>query len=1125
MQVLTEENNLVNIANSIRNKTGIGRKYAPAEMAGAIAAIETGGNSGGMKDCGIVRYEKNKFIESTEFNCLEGDFNAFKFYGLGHQNYSAISNLIDWEYNINIFKHYDEGYTIFPARDEYNIIYGIYFVKDDSTQKINTNFDIKIKTEDSNKGNCYYNFVDEQEVSTVIYYTDGTSTGIGGGYGTYCKIEKPVDYIKMRFTLGTNYYEIRDNQIIQPNYFYGYGSGYSYSDDTRYGKGLPTPSVYLPNSFNFYTGKITITDEFSKNLAYFNSPTYWSFDITDIENGNKITFLPGGVPSPIPSGLDRYCHITSSFNIAKDSYYLLVTTLDLNYFNIIEENLIEVTKSDKYNAILLKGKSNQVSVTFDFFNSINDVATKTMEVAIIGYNGALDIDSINKKVENLLQIGLSNITPISMDIEVPSNLYGFAEENSSEEIEYYYESSYVDIVENKIHNYYSEKEINSNNFGISYTTQGDYVVVYIYRTNYDSKTDYPYTSDNDMNNVFSTIAYPMSYNEYTNIGYNDRIDRCYIAQSGTYMYIMCPDWRYRNDDGSYNSSSKVAQEAIQTLLNSHGLVYYKIKEYSSDYSTNPFTLKAYSPITSIKQSNEIKRQIEVSYKIPFEIKDASTSEKGIVSIDGKTLNFNNDEQLFVRDIETEGSFNYDYENMRKCSGVSSLKSFNLKGKFEVGSHMKNQYEKTYFRYVKEDTKFRLGGYSTNLCCDLFDGNEITENTKIMKQTKKIINLNLDDLQFNSGRIGYYNLTDSDINNITNIIDSDIIAPISLSDSLSLRLYNSLYLDKEDNKIYIGAPGLGYQPMANCYSNNILIQRGENQIEITSDRNDLITFCMEMAGDGTSFNGGTKWYSIVYVVYSQTNFGNITITENYNGNTTDTVLTAKVSDGTDYYDKKYYYAFYEVKNKSVVKTPADIKTPFIIRNITNSAIYSQDIIEYYVTDKLYYMRDPNLDEVIWNLEVTDEQKESFKNSLSSFFPVSCLCATKEFDVRINTTFTFPNKDFEIKIETPDTSSLVPTFYGTYYKNSNINNYLMKLDKGALTYNGSYDYNYADYITYSTGIYEVYNHRRNVFPEKNGILTIYQGTYFGYAIFESSTGKTWKTMWDLQSKKNLYEWKEL
>lgn len=1118
MQVLTEENNLVNIANSIRNKTGIGRKYAPAEMAGAIAAIETGGNSGGMKDCGIVRYEKNKFIESTEFNCLEGDFNAFKFYGLGHQNHSAISNLIDWEYNINIFKHYDEGYTIFPARDEYNIIYGIYFVKDDSTQTLETNFDVKIKAEDSNKGNYYSVFVSEQGyvgLAVEIYYTDGTSTYDSSSTG--CQIEKPVDYIKMRFILGTSYSELQDNMIIQPSYFYDSNSDYSQYNESRYGKGLPAPSVYLPNNFNFYTGKITITDEFSKNLAYFNSPTYWSFDITNIENGNKITFLPGGVPSPIPDGLDRYCHITSSFNIAKDSYYLLVTTLDLNYFNITEENLIEVTKSDKYNAILLKGKSNQVSVTFDFFNSINDVATKTMEVAIIGYNGALDIDSINKKVENLLQIGLSNITPISMDIEVPSNLYGFAEENSSEEIKYYYKSSYIDIVENKIHNYYSEKEINSNNFSISYTTKGDYVVVYIYRINYDSKTDYPYTSDDDIDNVFSTIAYPMSYNEYTNIRYNDRIDRCYIAQNGTYMYIMCPDWRYRNDDGSYNSSSQVAKEAIQTLLNSHGLVYYKIKEYSSDYSTNPFTLKAYSPITSIKQSNEIKRQIEVSYKIPFEIKDASTSEKGIVSIDGKTLNFNNDEQLFVRDIETEGSFNYDYENMRKCLDVGSLKSFNLKGKFEVGQHMENRYEKTYLRYVKENTKFRLGGYSINLCCNLFDENEITENTKIMKQTKKIINLNLDDLQFNSGRIGYYNLTDSNINNITNIIDSDIIAPISLSDSLSVSTFCSLYLDKEDNKIYIGTATNGvHYPREKCYINNILIQRGENQIEITSDRNDLITFCMHIAG-----RGGEKWYSIVYVVYSQTNFGNITITENYNGNTTDTVLTAKISDYTDYYDKKYYYAFYEVKNKSIVKTPTDIKTPFI----TYDTSYSENEIENCITDRLYYMREPNQTEIIWNLELTDEQKEIFKESLSQYFPITCLCATKEFDVHINNTFTFPNKDFEIEIETPDTSSLVPTFYGTYYKNSNINNYLMKLDKGALTYNGSYAYNYADYITYSTGIYEVYNHGRDVFPEKNGILTIYQGTYFGYAIFESSTGKTWKTMWDLQLKKNLYEWKEL
>ena len=91
-KVLVSEENLTNIANSIREKTGTTDTYKPSEMASAISGIQSGG--GIEKGVAINKFDDEGYAtDVTLVGMTEVPFNLFYTYGSSYSYYTTFSKI------------------------------------------------------------------------------------------------------------------------------------------------------------------------------------------------------------------------------------------------------------------------------------------------------------------------------------------------------------------------------------------------------------------------------------------------------------------------------------------------------------------------------------------------------------------------------------------------------------------------------------------------------------------------------------------------------------------------------------------------------------------------------------------------------------------------------------------------------------------------------------------------------------------------------------------------------------------------------------------------------------------------------------------------------------------------
>lgn len=686
MQVLTEESNLVNIANSIRNKTGVERKYAPAEMAGAIAAIETGIGTGEIAgDCGISHYSefnnitdgeiKNDDYRYTFIKPVTGNIENIQIQAAeSTQEKYASSNILDFEYNMDIFKRYDESkMTLYLYENGIKVSYDEGF-NHDRTKRVHCK--LKIREEDLEYAkyfNCGVNpyAYFRPDISFVVYYTDGSTISSsewdndGGVYLT-----KTVDYID--YIIGAaNDWLMSDNTAE----FYPYITNLNTRlGNKSYGRGLPIPSVYCPSYIHTENSNpIEIIDTQSGNLVDFTGvKTHYPCKIYKGDK-SKVTFFPEGLPPEDNTNILSYLNL-EWIGGSEDNYYLFISSLDLEYFNINLTNAIKIFDSDNYNAFIFKCKTDDISIKLDFQNTYKSLNNVEGNFCIIKYNDEINQDILDKKINELFSIGFDNLTKISTNIDLPSEFYGFYDIDNN------LVADYIDIDNNLIKRKYQKMILTAEQIsGMGYTTSDNYVFLSFYK--------FPaQINSNDTSYIYSNIGYPVINNKDFNLNeYGLVLDKCYIIKSGDYAYIANPLWKRRNEQGIDISRETVAR-AKEELKNAKFPIefYYPLNSaYASNIKEqyNPIGLEvsAYTPITLIKNKRYykgynvyIENIITGRYRDFFEIKKSTNEEYGIVKPDNNTIYINEKDELAIKEMNLGEIFTLSEDNTEIYNGNGNL---------------------------------------------------------------------------------------------------------------------------------------------------------------------------------------------------------------------------------------------------------------------------------------------------------------------------------------------------------------------------------------------------------------------------------------------------------------------
>ena len=154
---------------------------------------------------------------------------------------------------------------------------------------------------------------------------------------------------------------------------------------------------------------IEIIDTQSGNLIDFTGEkTYYPYKIYE-GNKSKVTFFPEGLP---PEN-DINTNILSKFNLewiggSEDNYYLFVSSLDLEYFDINLTNAIKIFDSDNYNAFIFKCKTDDTSIKLDFQNTYKSLNNVEGNFCIIKYNDEINQHILDKKINELSLIFRNN---------------------------------------------------------------------------------------------------------------------------------------------------------------------------------------------------------------------------------------------------------------------------------------------------------------------------------------------------------------------------------------------------------------------------------------------------------------------------------------------------------------------------------------------------------------------------------------------------------------------------------------------------------------------------------------------------------------------------------------------
>lgn len=688
MQVLTEESNLVNIANSIRNKTGVERKYAPAEMAGAIAAIETGIGIGAMAgDCGISHYSefnnitdgeiKNDDYRYTFIKPATGNIENIKIQaGESRQEKYASSNILDFEYNMDIFKRYDESKMTLSLYEN-----GIKVTYDEDWNGQQVHCKLRIREEDLKRAKYFSCGIHSNNhyfahLQFVVHYTDGSTISnsdadeYGGVYLT-----KTVDYIDYIISSG-------DTSSTSGNaaFFNPYITNLKiWLENRSYGKGFPIPSVYCPSDIHIENSNpIEIIDTQSGNLIDFTGvKTYYPYKIYE-GNKSKVTFFPEGLP---PEN-DINTNILSKFNLewiggSEDNYYLFISSLDLAYFDINLTDAIKIFDSDNYNAFIFKCKTDDASIKLDFQNTYKSLNNVEGNFCIIKYNDEINQDILDKKINELFSIGFDNLTKISTNIDLPSEFYGFYDINNN------LVADYIDIDNNLIKRKYQKMILTAEQIsGMDYTTSDNYVFLSFY--NFPAPIN-----SNSTSYIYSNIGYPVINNKDFNLNeYGLVLDKCYIIKSGSYAYIANPLWKRRNEQGT-DITSEVVARAKEELKNAQFSIefYYPLNNsYNNNIKEqyNPIGLEvsAYTPITLIKNRRYYESYdgydgyaeniITGRYRDFFEIKKSTNKEYGIVKPDNKTIYINEKDELAMKGMNLGENFILNEDNTEIYNGNRNI---------------------------------------------------------------------------------------------------------------------------------------------------------------------------------------------------------------------------------------------------------------------------------------------------------------------------------------------------------------------------------------------------------------------------------------------------------------------
>lgn len=685
MQVLTEESNLVNIANSIRNKTGVGRKYAPAEMAGAIAAIETGAGTGAIAgDCGISHYSefnnitdgeiKNEDYRYTFIKPVTGNIENLQIQAAeSRQEKYASSNILDFEYNMDIFKRYDESKMTLSLYEN-----GIKVIYDEDYNGQRVHCKLKIREEDLERAKYFSSGIPNwdpypPDISFVVHYIDGSTISNSAEADEYGGIylTKIVDYID--YIIGDANEWLKEDNTAFFNPFVAISK--IDLDNTNYGKGLPVPSIYCPSDiYTENSNPIEIIDTQSGNLIDFTGvKTYYPYKIYE-GNKSKVTFFPEGLPLEN----DINTNILSKFNLEwigglEDDYYLFVSSLNLEYFDINLTNAIKIFDSDNYNAFIFKCNTDDASIKLDFQNTYKSLNNIEGNFCIVKYNDEINQDILDKKINELFSIGFDNLTKISTNIDLPSEFYGFYDIDNN------LVSDYIDIDNNLIKRKYQKMILTAEQIsGMDYTASGNYVSLYF--SNFPAKINY-----NDTSYIYSNIGYPAINNKEFSIYDSSLVlDKCYIVKYGSSVYITNPLWKKYNEQG-VNITSEVVARAKEELKNAQFPIefYYPLDStYASNIKEqyNPIGLEisAYTPITLIKNKCYYKNRkvfeniITGRYRDFFEIKKSTNKEYGIVKPDNNTIYINEKDELAIKEMNLGENFTLNEDNAQIYNGNGSI---------------------------------------------------------------------------------------------------------------------------------------------------------------------------------------------------------------------------------------------------------------------------------------------------------------------------------------------------------------------------------------------------------------------------------------------------------------------